>query len=93
MNFVFLLTGLAFVFSVSWIFSNGRDQVRYKKMAVLFGLQLVISYLCLHTSGGISALTKVSHFFSWLMDQAAGGVVKKQRLSAGEKLTPFPSSA
>ena len=54
MNFVFLLTGLAFVFSVSWIFSNGRDQVRYKKMAVLFGLQLVISYLCLHTSGGIS---------------------------------------
>lgn len=74
MNFVFLLTGLAFVFGVSWIFSNGRDQVRYKKMAVLFGLQLVISYLCLHTSGGISALTKVSHFFSWLMDQAAGGV-------------------
>ncbi len=74
MNFVFLLTGLAFVFSVSWIFSNGRDQVRYKKMAVLFGLQLVISYLCLHTSGGINVLTKVSHFFSWLMDQAAGGV-------------------
>ena len=74
MNFVFLLTGLAFVFGISWIFSNGRAQVRYKKIAVLFGLQLVISYLCLHTSGGISALTKVSHFFSWLMDQAAGGV-------------------
>ena len=68
MNFVFLLTGLAFVFGISWIFSNGRAQVRYKKIAVLFGLQLVISYLCLHTSGGISALTKVSHFFSWLMD-------------------------
>ncbi|MDO4679959.1 MAG: nucleoside transporter C-terminal domain-containing protein [Aerococcus sp.] len=74
MNFVFLLTGLAFVFGVSWLFSNGRSQVKYQKMGILFALQLVISFLCLHTSGGISVLTQISYFFNWLMEQAAGGV-------------------
>lgn len=34
----------------------------------------MISFLCLHTSGGISVLEQISAFFNWLMDQAGAGV-------------------
>lgn len=74
MNFVFLITGLAFVFLIGWLISSDRKHIRFKSIARLFGLQIIISFICLHTSGGINALKGISAFFSWLMNQAAGGV-------------------
>ncbi|WP_125547194.1 NupC/NupG family nucleoside CNT transporter [Levilactobacillus lindianensis] len=74
MNFVFLLTGLALVFGIGWLVSSDRKHIKYKRMGILFALQIVISFLCLHTSGGIKTLAGISGFFSWLMGQAAGGV-------------------
>ncbi|QMU08936.1 NupC/NupG family nucleoside CNT transporter [Levilactobacillus suantsaii] len=74
MNFVFLLTGLALVFGIGWLVSSDRKHIKYKRMGILFALQLVISFLCLHTSGGVKTLASISGFFSWLMNQAAGGV-------------------
>ncbi|CUS26327.1 CNT family concentrative nucleoside transporter [Paucilactobacillus oligofermentans DSM 15707 = LMG 22743] len=74
MNFVFLLTGLALVFGIGWLVSSDRKKIRYKSIGKLFVLQLIISFICLHTSGGINALKGISAFFSWLMLQAAGGV-------------------
>ncbi|WP_304057195.1 NupC/NupG family nucleoside CNT transporter [Levilactobacillus namurensis] len=74
MNFVFLLTGLALVFGIGWLVSSDRRNIKYKRMGILFALQLVISFLCLHTSGGVKTLASISGFFSWLMGQAAGGV-------------------
>ena len=74
MNFVFLLTGLALVFGIGWLVSADRKHIKYKRMGILFALQLVISFLCLHTSGGVKTLASISGFFSWLMNQAAGGV-------------------
>lgn len=74
MNFVFLVIGLLFVFAIGWLASSDRKNIKYKRMGVLFGLQIVISFLCLHTSGGIKSLQSISAFFNWLMQQAAGGV-------------------
>lgn len=74
MQFLFLLTGLAFVFVIGWLVSNDRKHIKYRKMAVMFILQLIISFLCLKTSGGVSTMAAISNFFSWLMVQAAGGV-------------------
>lgn len=74
MNFVFLITGLLFVFVVGWLVSSDRKHIKYKRMGILFALQVVISFLCLHTSGGIKTLQSISGFFNWLMNQAAGGV-------------------
>lgn len=74
MRFVFLATGLLFVFFVAWLFSNDRKNVKFKRMAVLFTLQIVISYFCLNTKIGIKILSGISGFFGWLMEQAAGGI-------------------
>lgn len=74
MNFVFLITGLLLVFGIGWLVSSDRKNIKYKRMGILFSLQLVISFLCLNTSGGVKTLAGISNFFNWLMGQAAGGV-------------------
>lgn len=74
MNIVFLVTGLVFVFIVAWSVSYDRKHTRFKPIIILFSLQMIISFLCLHTRGGIKVLASISHFFIWLLAQAAGGV-------------------
>lgn len=74
MNFVFLLTGILLVFGIGWLISSDRKHIRFISIAKLFALQIIISFICLNTSGGINTLKKISAFFNWLMLQAAGGV-------------------
>lgn len=74
MQFVFLLTGISLVLIIGWLVSSDRKHIRFKKMGIMFALQLVISFLCLNTSGGIKVMGAISNFFNWLMVQAAGGV-------------------
>ncbi|WEV39657.1 nucleoside transporter C-terminal domain-containing protein [Lactobacillus sp. ESL0681] len=74
MQFLFLLTGMALVFIIGWLVSNDRKHIKFKKIGIMFALQLLISFLCLKTSGGVSAMGAISNFFGWLMTQAAAGV-------------------
>ncbi|MCO7027005.1 nucleoside transporter C-terminal domain-containing protein [Tetragenococcus halophilus] len=74
MQFVFLLTGLALVFVIGWLVSSDRKHIKFKRMGIMFALQLLISFFCLNTSGGIHLMGNISNFFTWLMEQAAGGV-------------------
>lgn len=74
MSILMGIVGLLFIFLIGWLFSSDRKKIRYKQIFILLILQLVISFLCLHTSGGIQILSAISGFFSWLMEQAAGGV-------------------
>lgn len=74
MRFIFLIAGLALVFFLGWLVSYDRHHIKYRQIGILLLLQFVISFLCLHTSGGISVLEQISAFFNWLMDQAGAGV-------------------
>ncbi|GEO69269.1 NupC/NupG family nucleoside CNT transporter [Levilactobacillus acidifarinae] len=74
MNFLFLITGLLFIYILGWLLSYDRKHIRYRSIVVLFSLQMIISFLCLHTSAGIQTLKGISSFFNWLMVQADGGV-------------------
>ncbi|AXX64967.1 NupC/NupG family nucleoside CNT transporter [Bombilactobacillus bombi] len=74
MRFVFLILGLALVFVIGWLVSFDRKNIKYKRIGILLLLQFIISFLSLHTSGGVSTLAHISAFFNWLMDQAADGV-------------------
>ncbi len=74
MNFVFLFSGVILVFIIGWIFSTNRRNIRYGSMGIMFLLQIIISFLCFNTSGGISILKNISVFFHWLLVQANGGV-------------------
>jgi nucleoside transport protein len=68
------IIGLAFIFGLGYLISFDKKHIRYKQMGIMIFLQLVISFICLHTAGGIKILSSISGFFNWLMQQAAGGV-------------------
>lgn len=68
------IIGLAFIFLIGFLISSNRKHIRFKKIGIMVVLQLVLSFLCLRTTGGIKVLSGISNFFSWLMQQAAGGV-------------------
>lgn len=74
MSIVRGLIGLAFIFGLGYLISFDRKHIRYKQMGIMIGLQLVISFLALNTAGGVKILGAISDFFSWLMQQAEGGV-------------------
>ena len=72
-NLFFMLTGLAIVFILAYSVSYDRKHIRYKNICILFALQIVISFLCLNTTGGVYILSQISGFFSWLLNQSFGG--------------------
>ncbi|MCE8502138.1 NupC/NupG family nucleoside CNT transporter [Latilactobacillus sakei] len=74
MSILMGIVGLVFIFVIGWLVSSNRKKIRYKQIGILLVTQFVISFLCLHTSGGVKVLAGISNFFSWLMGQAAGGV-------------------
>ncbi|AYW49951.1 NupC/NupG family nucleoside CNT transporter [Tetragenococcus halophilus] len=59
---------------MGWLVSSDRKHIKFKRMGIMFALQLLISFFCLNTSGGIHLMGNISNFFTWLMEQAAGGV-------------------
>ncbi|QIL46812.1 NupC/NupG family nucleoside CNT transporter [Vagococcus coleopterorum] len=67
------IVALLFIFGIGYLVSSDRKNIRYKQMGRMVIFQMIISYVCLHTSGGIKVLAGISGFFSWLMNQAAGG--------------------
>ncbi|WP_409271864.1 NupC/NupG family nucleoside CNT transporter [Neobacillus sp. SCS-31] len=67
------IIGLAFIFGLGYLISFDRKNVRYKPMAIMIGLQLVITFVSLNTAAGIKILGAISDFFSWLLKQAEGG--------------------
>ncbi|MDK6939941.1 nucleoside transporter C-terminal domain-containing protein [Aerococcus sp. UMB8487] len=68
------LIGLAFIGGVGLLLSSNRKEIRYKNIALMIIIQLVLTFLLLNTSVGLTALGGVSEFFSWLIGQGTAGV-------------------
>lgn len=67
------IIGLLFVFLLAWIFSTNKKNIRIKNILIMIALQLVMTFLFLQTTVGITILTEVSSFFTWLVDQGIAG--------------------
>lgn len=68
------IVALLFIAAVALIFSPERKKVRYKNTVIMIIVQLATTFLLLQTTIGLSMLSSVSKFFSWLMDQGITGV-------------------
>ncbi|MNW46031.1 Nucleoside permease NupC [compost metagenome] len=68
------IIGLAFIFGLCYLISSDKKHIRYKQIIIMICLQVVISFIFLHTSVGVKVLSSISDFFNWLMQQAAGGI-------------------
>ncbi|MFH0068537.1 NupC/NupG family nucleoside CNT transporter [Peribacillus sp. NPDC056705] len=74
MNFIFLITGILFVFVVAFLVSNNRKQIQYKRILIMIAVQIILVYFMMNTSIGLIAITKVGVFFEKLMAIADSGI-------------------
>lgn len=70
------IIGLAFIAVLSLLLSSDRSKItsRIKQIAIMIALQLVLTFVCLRTTFGITLLENISNFMSWLIGQAQAGV-------------------
>ncbi|MED4206976.1 NupC/NupG family nucleoside CNT transporter [Neobacillus mesonae] len=74
MNFIFLITGILFVFGIGLLVSNNRKQIKYKRILIMLAIQIILVYFMMNTSIGLIAITEVGVFFEKLMKLADSGI-------------------
>lgn len=74
MNFIYLITGILLVFVVGFIFSNDRKNIKYKRILIMLGVQLVLVFFMMHTSIGLNIIVTIGKFFESLMSIADAGI-------------------
>lgn len=74
MKFVFLLTGVLFVFLIGFLFSNNRKEIKYKRILIMLATQLLLVYFMMNTNIGLIIITNIGQFFEGLMSIADAGI-------------------
>ncbi|MBO1003978.1 NupC/NupG family nucleoside CNT transporter [Pseudogracilibacillus auburnensis] len=74
MNILFYLTGLLLVFTIGFLSSNNRKNIRYKAIGIMLVTQLILTFVLLNTKIGIVAIGFVSALFAKLVDLGITGV-------------------
>lgn len=52
MKFLIAIIGLLVVFGLAYIASNGKKQIRYRPLAIMIVLQVILAYALLNTGVG-----------------------------------------
>ena len=74
MNFIFLLTGVLFVFGIAFLVSNDRKKIKYKRILIMLAVQILLVYTMMNTNIGLIVITKVGVFFEKLLAIADTGI-------------------
>lgn len=74
MNILIALLGLAIVFGLAFVASNGRKKIRYRPLIVMIVLQALLAFLLLNTVLGTTLITAFSNTFEHLLGYAKAGI-------------------
>ncbi|OAH58697.1 pyrimidine nucleoside transporter NupC [Domibacillus aminovorans] len=74
MKFFIFILGLTITFLLAFLVSSDRKQIKYKPIAIMLVIQLVLSYFLLNTSIGLILIKGFSDIFGTLLNYAASGV-------------------
>jgi nucleoside transport protein len=74
MKFIFLLTGILFVFMIAFLFSNNRKEIKYKRILIMLAVQIILVYFMMNTSIGLIVITAIGQFFEKLLEIADTGI-------------------
>ena len=74
MKYLIAILGLIVVFGLAYIASNGKKQIRYRPLAVMIVLQIVLAYFLLNTVAGTYLVSKFSSAFNALLAYANEGI-------------------
>lgn len=67
------LIGLAVIFFIAFLFCKEKKSIKYKNIVLMVVVQVVLTFLLLNTSVGLTILTAISNFFTWLTAQGMAG--------------------
>lgn len=74
MNILIALLGLAVVFGLAFVASNGRKKIRYRPLIIMVVLQALLAFLLLNTVLGTTLIGGFSKTFNTLLGYAAEGI-------------------
>lgn len=89
MKFIFLLTGILLAFTVAFLFSNDRKKIKYKRIFIMLGVQIILVYFMMNTNIGLVVITSIGEFFEKLLEIADTGIQFVFGGLVNEGETPF----
>ena len=89
MNYFISICGLLLVFGLAFLFSNNREEIRYKNLAILLVVQFILAALLLNTKFGYILIKGIANVFDHLLSYASSGVTFVFGGLANEGQSPF----
>lgn len=74
MKYLIAILGLLVVFGLAYLASNNRKDVKFKPIAIMIVIQLLLAGLLLNTKFGLILITAFAKIFEKLLEYAAEGV-------------------
>ncbi|GAB6927321.1 NupC/NupG family nucleoside CNT transporter [Paenibacillus sp. JCM 10914] len=74
MKFIIAILGLLVVFGLAFLISNDKRNIRYRPLAVMIVLQLILGFILLNTSVGEYLVLGIANTFEALLDYAGAGI-------------------
>lgn len=74
MKFLIFTFGLAITFLLAFLVSSNRKQIKYKPIAIMLVIQLVLSYFLLNTSIGFILIKGISDAFGTILKYSESGI-------------------
>jgi nucleoside transport protein len=68
------LLGLVFILGLAFLMSNDKKNINFKAIAIMIGLQAVVTYIMLNTKVGMMVVEKVAGVFNKLIMYGTEGV-------------------
>ena len=65
---------IATILFTASLFCKDKKKIIFKNIIVMLALQLVLTFVFLHTDAGLTILNSISSFFRWLIAQGMAGV-------------------
>lgn len=89
MRFLIAILGLVIVFLLAYAWSNDRKNIKYRPLAVMVVVQLILGFVFLNTSFGAAVIGFIATVFENLMAYAGEGVDFVFGDMANEGKSPF----
>ena len=93
LKFLIFILGLTITFLLAFLVSSDRKQIKYKSIAFMLVIQLILSYFLLSTTIGFILVKGVSDVFGTLLNYAESGINFVFSGIANEGKSPFFLSA
>ncbi|MDP4164797.1 MAG: nucleoside transporter C-terminal domain-containing protein [Bacillota bacterium] len=74
MKYILFIAALAVIFLLAFLASNNKKQIKFKPIAIMLVLQLLLTFVLLNTKIGLVLINAISGLFNHLLQYAADGV-------------------